>query len=159
MTAECVICSSTEVDIRDVDTDLGALCFEHARQLDARQIEDATVALLTRVAAIRGRRGRDFIRGLKFGELLDRLDARANDRREDKSIVHGLEVFVVEPEREGEMIQVRFPGGSNHSRTRDEAVFYAGYWYGRKKLRDAVVMLADRGERAQVVVEGVVPSE
>lgn len=156
MTAECVICGGTDVDIRDVDTELGELCFEHSRQLDARSIEDATVALLTRVAAIRGRRGRDFIRSLRFGELIDRMERRANDEKNGRaptSVVYGLEVTVEEPFREGDMICVRYPGGTCHGSTRDEAIFYAGYWYGRKKLGEAVGILVQKGGRADVVVE------
>jgi hypothetical protein len=155
-TKVCSVCEETVEELSDVHPRFGGVCFRCARKLDAREIEEATVALLTVVAGIRGRRGRDFVRSLRFGELIDRMECRANDERTGRapiSVVHGLEVTVDEPSREGDMIGVRFPGGTAHGSTRDEALFWAGYWYGRKKLGEAVGLLVQKGGRADVVVE------
>lgn len=52
------------------------------RESDATKIENATNALLAILKDVRGRRGRDFVRGLRFGSTLDELDAKANARVE-----------------------------------------------------------------------------
>ncbi len=44
---------------------------------DAEQIGKLVAYLVSRVAGVRGERGRDFIRSLPFGKLLDDLDAGA----------------------------------------------------------------------------------
>lgn len=131
----------------------GGLCHRCACKWDAKEIDAALDALLQQVAAFRERRGRDFIRSMRFGELLDRLDARAHAVSDDASVVDGLSVTVDAPEREGDLICVRYPGGVMHSRTRDEALFWAGHRYGRKQLLDDVDLLYQFGRRARVVVK------
>lgn len=44
-------------------------------------------------------------------------------------------------------------GHSVHAPTRDEALFYGGWWEGRRSLADAVATLADLGTGARVVTK------
>lgn len=39
-----------------------------------------------------------------------------------------------------------------HAPTRDEALFYAGWWAGRRELAKQIGVLVERGERARVVI-------
>lgn len=65
-----------------------------------------------------------------------------------------IEFEIVEPDEPGGMWTCWIVGLDTpaRGRTRDDAIFWAGWWAGRRRLRADVEALVDNGIRAYVVL-------
>lgn len=60
-------------------------------------------------------------------------------------------LVLVKPARRGDLWGCWADGHPNSADTRDMAIFYAGWWAGRRELLEQVSTLVSRGESARVV--------
>lgn len=68
--------------------------------------------------------------------------------------MNDFELVIEPPDQEGGMWTCWVGEMPSRGRTRDDAIFWAGWWYGRRQLQTDLGALVENGNRAHVVLEG-----